>query len=76
MEDLKGKIRKIINNPPTKRVKCNCGGYDIVIGHEPDGPNASDWGNAIYGKCCNGTKTVEDTNKMIDLIAKLLILGK
>lgn len=74
MEDLKSKIRNIIDHPPTKEVKCYCEGYDVVIGHEPDGPNASDWGRAIYGRCCDGTKTVEDTDKMIDLIIALLTL--
>lgn len=71
MKGLKRKIRDIINNPPARKVKCSCRGYDIIVGYEPDGPNASDWGNAIYGRCCSGITTIEDTDKMIKLIIEV-----
>lgn len=76
MEDLKSEIRKIIDKPPTKKVKCGCNGYDVKVGYEPDGPNPSDWGRAIYGRCCSGIQTVKDTDKMIELIAELLTSQK
>lgn len=72
MGNLKKEIRRILNNPPTKKVKCNCGGKEVYKYTEPDGPNASDFGNIIYGQCdkCdrNDMVLVEDTNKMIKLI--------
>lgn len=75
MENLKTKIRNILNKPPTKKEKCGCGGKSITIGYEPDGRNNSDWGNPIYGYCdkCdrNDMVTVEDTNKMIKLIIEV-----
>jgi hypothetical protein len=69
LTDLKNEIRKILEKPPTKQEKCSCNGYKVWMGrNEPDGPNASDYGNKIYERCCSGVKTVEDTEKMIERI--------